>query len=93
MLEKLADGVGTVYLEPVISTAELFQQAEIMKCRAHEQQLDIERLPGLSSHLAGPEEDAMRVIEEERSAELMEEPGCLASQQNVWNLWLYFLEL
>src|SRR5271163_2403783 len=64
-----------------------------MKCRADEQQLDIERLSGLSSQLVGPEEDAMRVVEEERSAELMEESGRLASQQRVWNIPLYSLEL
>src|SRR5271155_2310634 len=93
MLEELANGVGAVYLEAVISTAELLQQAEIMKCRADEQQLDIERLSGLSPQLVGPEEDAMRVVEEERSAELMEEPGCLPRELCVWNFGLHFLEL
>src|SRR5216683_5015458 len=93
VLKELPNGACTVYFEPVISTAELLQQAKIMKCRADEQQLDIERLSGLSSQLVGPEEDAMRVVEEERSAELMEEPGCLPRQLCVWNLGLYFLEL
>ena len=93
VLKELPNGVCTVYFEPVISTAELLQQAKIMKCGADEQQLDIERLSGLSSQLVGPEEDAMRVVEEERSAELMEEPGCLPRQLCIRNLGLYFLEL
>ena len=92
-LQELANGVGAVHLEPVISAAEFLQQAEIMKCRADEQQFFIECLSCLSSQLIGPEEDPMRVVEEQRRTELMEEPGCLPSQLRVWNLGLYFLEL
>jgi hypothetical protein len=64
-----------------------------MKRRADEQQLSIERLSCLPSQLVGPEEDTMRMVEEQRRAELVEEPGCFPSQLRVWNLWLYFLEL
>ena len=64
-----------------------------MKCRAYEQQFSIECLSCLSSQLIGPEEDPMRVVEEQVCTELMEEPGCLPSQLRVWNLGLYFLEL
>jgi hypothetical protein len=49
VVKELANGVGAVYLEPVIIAAEILQQTEIMKCRAHEQQLSIERLPYLPS--------------------------------------------
>src|SRR6266851_1923895 len=93
VLKELASGIGAVYLEPVIIAAELLQQTEIMKRGADEQQLSIERLPCLPSQLIGPEEDPMRVVEEQRRAELVEEPGYFPSQLRVWNLWLYFLEL
>ena len=93
MLEELANGIRAVYLEPVILAAELLQQAEIMKRRADEQQLSIELLSCLPSQLIGPEEDTMRVVEEQRRAELVEEPGCFPSQLSVRNSGLYFLEL
>ncbi len=93
VLKELANGVGAVYLEPVIIAAELLQQTEIMKRRADEQQLSIERLSGLSSQLIGPEEDTMRVVEEQRRAELVEEPGCFPGQLSVRNSGLCFLEL
>src|SRR3984893_10247607 len=93
VLKELANGIGAVYLEPIIIAAELLQQTEIMKRRADEQQLNIEWLSCLPSQLIGPEEDTMRVVEEQRRAELVEEPGCFPSQLRVWNLWLYFLEL
>lgn len=32
MLEELPNGVCAVHLEPVVSAAELFQQAQVMKC-------------------------------------------------------------
>jgi hypothetical protein len=92
-LKELPNGVCAVHFEPVISAAEFLQQAEIMKCRADEKQFIVECLSCLSSQLIGPEEDPMRVVEEQRSTELMEEPGCLPSQLRVWNLGLYFLDL
>jgi hypothetical protein len=49
VLKELANGVGAIYLEPVIIAAELLQQTEIMKHRADEQQLSIERLSSLPS--------------------------------------------
>jgi len=49
VLKELANGVGTVHLEPVIIAAELLQQTEIMKRRADEQQLSVERLSCLPS--------------------------------------------
>src|SRR5713226_4994718 len=49
VLKELANGIGAVYLKPVMSAAEFLQQAEIMKCRADEQQLSIERLSCLPS--------------------------------------------
>ena len=60
---------------------------------ADEQQLRIERLSGLPTQLIGPEEDAMGVVEEQRRAELVEEPGCFPSQLSVRNPGLGFLEL
>jgi hypothetical protein len=92
-LKELANGVGAVYLEPVIFAAELLQQTEIMKCGADEQQFDIECLSCLLSQLIGPEEDPMRVIEEQGCTELMEEPGCFPSYLSVRNSRLHFLEL
>src|ERR1700731_2634958 len=65
VLKELANGVGAVYLEPVIIAAEFLQQTEIMKRRADEQQLSIERLSCLPPQLIGPEEDTMRVVEEQ----------------------------
>src|ERR1700689_2316581 len=93
MLEELTNGVGAVYLEPVICAAELLQQTEIMKRGADEQQFSIERISCLPSQLVGPEKNTMRVVEEQRRAELMEEPGCFASQLSVRNPGLYLLKL
>ena len=93
VLKELANGVGAVYLEPVTFAAELLQQTEIMKRRADEQQLSVEHLPCLPSQLIGPKEDTMRVVEEQRRAELVEEPGCFPSQLSVWNSGSCFLEL
>ena len=93
VLKELANGVGAVYLEPVIIAAELLQQTKIMKRRADEQQLSIELLSCLPSQLIGPEEDTMRVVEEQRRAELVEEPGCFPSQLSVRNPGLCVLEL
>ena len=92
-LKELPNGVCTVHFEPVISATEFLQQTEIMKCRADEQQFIIECLSCLPSQLISPEEDPMRVVEEQRGTELMEEPGCLPSQLSVRNSWLCFLEL
>jgi len=93
VLKELANGIGAVYFEPVIIAAELLQQTEIMKRRAYEQQLSIEPLSCLPSHLIGPEEDTMRVVEEQRRAELVEEPGRFPSQLSVRNSGSCFLEL
>jgi hypothetical protein len=41
---------------------------------ADEQQFSVELLSCLPSQLIGPEEDTMRVVEEQRRAELVEEP-------------------
>jgi hypothetical protein len=49
VVKELANGVGAVYLEPVIIAAELLQQTEIMKRCADEQQLNIEPLSCLPS--------------------------------------------
>jgi hypothetical protein len=43
-LKELPNGVCAVHFEPVISAAEFLQQAEIMKCRADEQQFIVECL-------------------------------------------------
>ena len=49
VLKELANGVRAVYLEPIVSAAELLQQAEIMKGCADEYQLSIERVSCLAS--------------------------------------------
>jgi hypothetical protein len=49
VLKELPKGVCTIYLEPVVSTAEPLQQAKVMKRCTDEQELHVERLSCLSS--------------------------------------------
>ncbi len=75
MFEELADGVRTINFKAIGRAAELLQQAKIMECSADKQKLDIEFFSCLPAKLICPEEDAVRVVEEQRRAELSEKSG------------------
>jgi hypothetical protein len=83
MFEELADGVRAVHLKAIGLAAELFQQAKVMEGGADKEKLDVEFFPGLPAELIGPEEDAVRVVDEQRRAEFPEKSGRLASQLSV----------
>src|ERR1700704_1963395 len=93
MFEELADGVRTVDFKAVGFAAELLQQAKIMECGADKQDLHINSFPCLPAKLFCPEEDAVRVVEEQRCAELSEKSGSLASQLTIRDSRLYVLKL
>src|SRR5258708_17846040 len=93
MFEELADGVRTINFKAIGRAAELLQQAKIMECSADKQKLYIEFFPCLPAKLICPEEDAVRVVEEQRRAELSEKSGGLASQLTVRDSILYALKL
>src|SRR5260370_42541700 len=93
MFEELADGVRTINFKAIGGAAELLQQAKIMECSADKQKLDIEFFPSLPAKLICPEEDAVRVVEEQSGAELPEKSGSLASQLTIRDSILYALKL
>src|ERR1700687_5128201 len=69
MLEKLTYRVRTIDFETVSGTTELLKQTQIVESRADEHKLHIELLSRLAPHLVRPEEDAMRMIKQQRRAE------------------------
>src|SRR6202048_4085734 len=71
MLEELANCVRAVNLEAIVSTRELLQKAHVVEGRTEKEQLLIILLAGLTAQLVCPEEDAMGVVEQQRSAEFM----------------------
>src|SRR5260370_5374852 len=83
MFEELADGVRTIHFKAIGRAAELLQQAKIVVCSADKQKLDIEFFSCPPAKLICPEEDAVRVVEEQSRAELPEKSGGLASQLTV----------
>src|ERR1700682_3803441 len=93
MFEELADGVRTIDFKAIGCAAERLQQAKIMECGADKQELHIKPLPCLPAQLVCPEEDAVRVVEEQRCAELSEKSGSLASQLTIRDSILYVLKL
>jgi hypothetical protein len=93
MFEELADGVRTIDFKAIGRAAELRQQAKIMECSADKQKLCIEWLPCLPAKLVRPEEDAVRVVEQQRRAELPEKAGRLASQLTIRDSIFYALKL
>src|SRR5260370_5972205 len=93
MFEELADGVRTINFKAIGGAAELLQQAKIMECSADKQKLDIEFFSCLPAKLICPEEDAVRVVEEQSRAELPEKSGGLASQLTIRDSILYALKL
>src|ERR1700694_257531 len=93
MFEELADGVRTINFKAIGRAAELLQQAKIMECSADKQKLCIELFPCLPAKLVCPEEDAVRVVEEQRYTELSEKSGGLARQLTIRDSVLYVLKL
>src|SRR5260370_14612865 len=93
MFEELADGVRTINFKGIGGAAELLQQAKIVECSADKQKLDIEFFSCLPAKLICPEEDAVRVVEEQSRAELPEKSGSLASQLTIRDSILYVLKL
>src|ERR1700730_4301467 len=93
MFEEQADGVRTIDFKAIGCAAELLQQAKIMECGADKQDLHINFFPCLPAKLICPEEDAVRVVEEQRCAELSEKSGSLASQLTIRDSILYVLKL
>src|SRR5260370_6479926 len=93
MFEELADGVRTINFKAIGGAAELLQQAKIVECSADKQKLDIEFFSCLPAKLICPEEDAVRVVEEQSRAELPEKSGSLASQLTIRDSILYVLKL
>src|SRR5260370_41875846 len=64
-----------------------------MECSADKQKLYIEFFPCLPAKLICPEEDAVRVVKEQRRAELPEKSGRLASQLTIRDSIFYALKL
>src|ERR1700676_5656209 len=93
MFEEQADGVRTIDFKAIGCAAELLQQAKIMECGTDKQNLHIKRFPCLPAELICPEEDAVRVVEEQRGAELSEKSGSLASQLTIRDSILHMLKL
>src|SRR5712664_4253438 len=93
MFEELADGVRAINFKAIGRAAELLQQAKIMECSADKQKLCIEFSPCLPAKLVCPEEDAVRVVEQQSRAELSEKSGRLASQLTIRDSIFYALKL
>src|SRR5258708_20660444 len=93
MFEELADGVRTINFKAIGRAAELLQQAKIMECSADKQKLYIEFFPCLPAKLICPEEDAVRVVEEQRRAELSEKSASLSRQLTIRDSILYALKI
>src|SRR5260221_3480992 len=64
-----------------------------MECSAYQQKLYIEFFSCLPAKLICPEEDAMRVVEQQSRAELPEKSGRLASQLTLRDSIFYALKL
>src|ERR1700736_6490372 len=64
-----------------------------MECGADKQNLRIKVFPCLPAKLICPEEDAVRVVEEQRCAEFPEKSGSLARQLTIRDSILYVLKL
>src|SRR5260370_4937965 len=93
MFEELADGVRTINFEAMAGAAEFLQQVKVVECSADKQKLDSEFFACLAAKLICPEEDAVRVVEEQSRAELPEKSGGLASQLTIGDSILYALKL
>jgi len=93
MFEKLTNRIRTVYFETIRRAAELLEQSEVVECGTDEDKLRIERLACLPTKLVRPEEDAMRMVEEQRRTEFPKQAGCFAGKLSVRNPSLHVLKL
>src|SRR5216683_5469287 len=64
-----------------------------MECGGDKQKLYIEFFPCLPAKFIRPQEDAMRVVEEQRRAEFSEESRSLASELRIRDSILYALKV
>jgi len=92
MFEKLTSSIRTVYFETIRRAAELLEQSEVVECGTDEDKLRIETLACLPTQLVRPEEDAMRVVKEQRRTEFPKQAGCFAGKLSVRNPSLQVLK-
>jgi hypothetical protein len=92
MFEKLTSSIRTVYFKTIRRAAKLLEQSEVVECRTDEDKLRIERLACLPTQLVCLEEDAMRVVKEQRRTEFPKQAGCFAGELSVRNPSLQVLK-
>src|SRR5947208_701677 len=80
MFEELTNSIRTVDFKTIRRAAERLEQAEVVECGTDEDKLRIELLACLSTKLVRPEEDAMRMVEEQRRAEFPKQAGGFAGR-------------
>ena len=93
MLEKLTSSIRTVYFKTIRRAAKRLEQSEVVECGTDEDKLRIERLARLPPKFGRPEEDAMRMVEEQRRTEFPKQAGGLAGKLSVRNARLDVLKL
>jgi hypothetical protein len=92
VLQKLPYSIRAVYLEAIVIAAELFQEAEVVKCRTDKKQLCIELFFCLLALFIGPEKYAMRMVEKKRRAELPQDASRFARELAIWHPRLHILK-
>src|SRR5467141_3418045 len=92
LFEKQTSRIGTVHFKTIRRAAELLEQSEVVECGTDEDELRIERLACMPSKLVRPEEDAMRMVEEQRRTEFPKQAGGFAGQWSVRNPSLHVLK-
>jgi hypothetical protein len=92
-LEKLTNSIRTVYFKAIRRAAKRLEQSEVVECGTDEDKLRIERLARLPTKLVRPEEDAMRMVEEQRRTEFPKQAGCFAGELCVGNLGSHVLKV
>ena len=93
MFEKLTSRIRTVYFKTIRGAAKRLEQSEVVECGTDEDKLRIERLACLPTKLVRPEEDAMRVVKEQRRTEFPKQAGCFAGELSVRNASLQVLKV
>ncbi len=93
MFEKLTSRIRTVYFKTIRGAAKRLEQSEVVECGTDEDKLRIERLACLPTKLVRPEEDAMRVVKEQRRTEFPKQAGCFAGELSVRNACLQVLKV
>src|SRR4029077_19710991 len=83
MFQKLKNKICTVYFKTIRRTAKLLEQSEVVECGTDEDKLRIELLACLPRKLVRPEEDAMRMVKEQRRTEFPKQAGCFAGKLSV----------